>query len=102
MQRSRALTSFKTYRPTPTIIHKPLFCWAWILFLYDVELGVYHVGAAYYAPCVSALVDNMLHLSGHAHEAIDLYPRNPHSGLPFQFLSSKSQFGWHDTLLASK
>ncbi|GBP59777.1 hypothetical protein EVAR_44339_1 [Eumeta japonica] len=47
MRRSRAMTSFKTYRPAPTIICSTMFCWAWILFLCIAEQSVYHAGAVY-------------------------------------------------------
>ncbi|GBP66369.1 hypothetical protein EVAR_88479_1 [Eumeta japonica] len=47
IQRSQAITSFKTYYPAPTIIHRTMFCWAWILFFCDMEQSAYHAGAAF-------------------------------------------------------
>ncbi|GBP14225.1 hypothetical protein EVAR_7651_1 [Eumeta japonica] len=57
---------------------------------------------AQHAPYDSALVNDMLHLSGHAHGAIDLYAHMSHPGLPLHFLSSEFQLRWHDTLLAGQ
>ncbi|GBP77201.1 hypothetical protein EVAR_48334_1 [Eumeta japonica] len=47
MQKLRAITLFKTYRPAHTTIRKAMFCSAWILFLCDVEQSAYDAGAVY-------------------------------------------------------
>ncbi|GBP35361.1 hypothetical protein EVAR_20734_1 [Eumeta japonica] len=57
---------------------------------------------AQHAPRGSALMDNMFHLSGHAHGAIYLCAQVLHPSLPFHFLSPESQLCWHGTLLAGQ
>ncbi|GBP32463.1 hypothetical protein EVAR_24627_1 [Eumeta japonica] len=37
IQRPQAITSFKTYRPALMIICRAMFCWAWILFLCEMD-----------------------------------------------------------------
>ncbi|GBP58715.1 hypothetical protein EVAR_35493_1 [Eumeta japonica] len=55
-----------------------------------------------HSPRGFALVDNMLHLSGLAHGAINLYAQVSHLGLLLHFLSSESQLQYRDTLLAGQ